>query len=276
MATVLLISSHVAHGRVGGTLGLFAIERMGVDCMFLPTVLYGVRPDLGPAGGAAVAVGTLAGALDAMDASGALASVSIVLTGYLPTPEHVAFARSAIERVRAAAPGAIVVVDTVLGEDPGGGFLPEPTIEAVRDTLVGLADVLHANRWEAQALSGVAISTLDDAVQAARHLRTGGGGRQVVLTTIDRDGVLTLGADDQASIGRVHHRDGHGARGGGDLLAALLAARLARGEPFEAAVGRALGSLDEVFARSGAILATPQTQAVLFTPLRAVALEPLA
>ena len=44
--------------------------------------------------------------LEVLDANGWLAAVDAVMTGYLPTPEHVDFARRAVDIVRTRSPGA--------------------------------------------------------------------------------------------------------------------------------------------------------------------------
>ena len=49
--------------------------------------------------------------LDSLDANGWLESIDAVLTGYLPTTEHVAAAKAAVARVRAENPAALYLCD---------------------------------------------------------------------------------------------------------------------------------------------------------------------
>ena len=71
--------------------------------------------------------GQIAAMVDALEANGWLADTAAVITGYLPSPAHVTEARSAVERVRRANPGALYLCDPVFGDEPEGLYLSEAT-----------------------------------------------------------------------------------------------------------------------------------------------------
>ncbi len=117
MKTILSIQSQVAGARVGNSVAAFAIERLGVRCFQLPTILLGRRPDHGAPGGGPIAAEMLGSMIEALAADGALGEIDAVLTGYLGQPEQVAVILDAVERVKAANPKAIFVCDPVLGDE---------------------------------------------------------------------------------------------------------------------------------------------------------------
>ena len=54
MPLALILSSHVAASRVGGSAQALALAQFKIDSIVVPTVLYGRHPGWGPPGGAPV------------------------------------------------------------------------------------------------------------------------------------------------------------------------------------------------------------------------------
>ena len=131
MKTILSIQSQVVGARVGNSVAAFAMERLGVRVLQLPTTMLGRRPDHGAPGGGPVPGETLA-ALDRRHRppTALLGEIDAVLTGYLGAAEHVAVILDAVERIKAANPKAIYVCDPVLG-DEGKLFVSEAIADAV-------------------------------------------------------------------------------------------------------------------------------------------------
>ena len=86
----------------------------------MPTVLLSNHPGYPRFAGDPVLPGQIAAMVDALEANGWLADTAAVITGYLPSPAHVTEARSAVERVRRANPGALYLCDPVFGDEPDG------------------------------------------------------------------------------------------------------------------------------------------------------------
>ena len=131
-----------------------------------------------------------------------------------------------------------VVVDPVMVSRTGAKLLDEDAIDALRDRLLPLADVLTPNRYEAQILAGMEIATLEDMKAAASAIHKlgpkavlvkGGGALGEIRGTdvwFDGDRYQVL-ATPPINTPNTH--------GTGCTLSAAIAAHLAQGfPPFEA------------------------------------------
>lgn len=143
---------------------------------------------------------------------------------------------------------------------------PAPACE-VPDELLGLVDILTPNEVEASILSGVTVSTPQDAGKAARVLM--GKGTKSVVITMGSRGVFAITGTDERFIPclEVAAVD---ATGAGDAFSGALATAIAEGKGFFEAVEFAntaaalsvtkmgtapamptRGEIDRVMARSG-------------------------
>jgi len=66
----LIMSSHVAGSRVGGSAQALALTQFKIDPVVIPTVLYGRHPGWGAPGGAQVPIEAFEGMLDGVEANG--------------------------------------------------------------------------------------------------------------------------------------------------------------------------------------------------------------
>ncbi len=170
MPRILAISSQVACGHVGLSAILPAANTLGRDVIALPTVILSNHPGHHHVAGTRLSPQTLADMIDALDANGWLAGIDTLLTGYLPSAEHVAVVADAILRTKSASPRANVICDPVLGDEVEGIYIDTAAAEAVRDRLLPLADTLLPNRYELAWLSGHTVTSADTAASAARSL----------------------------------------------------------------------------------------------------------
>lgn len=245
MKSVLSFQSQVAGARVGNSVAAFAMERLGVRVLQMPTVLFGRRPDRGAAGGGPVAPETLASMLDALEADGALAEVDTVLSGYFALPEQAEVILDAVARVKAANPKARFVCDPVMGDD-GRTFVKPEIVDAIRVHLAPAADLLTPNLFEAELLLGKKLETLEDANQGVKRLAPA-----VLLTSaplLGRAAALFVSANgswlvDTARIGGAH-------RGVGDLFAALFVARRVLGQSVVVSLEASAGAVHDVLVQS--------------------------
>lgn len=238
MARVAILSSWVCFGHVGLSAAVPALQALGHSAVQLPTVVLSNHPGWPRAAGDQVPTERLATMLDALEENGWLTGLDSMLTGYLPTPRHVDFALAVLERIRVGSPGIRLVLDPVLGDDPGGLYVPEETARAVRDRLVPRAQVLTPNRFELSWLTGSACETLADVRREAEALRDGMPGRFVMVTSAPHsagNAGLLVADPETTRLFRTRRREGvpHGV---GDVFSALVAAGLD--------AGAALGHLD--------------------------------
>ena len=216
MARVLAISSHVAYGSVGLAVTVPALQALGHEVIAVPTIVLSNHPGYQTFAGDAVPPASLERMIAALGANGWLEGVDAVLTGYLPTAEHVGVAERAILSTRAQSASALVVVDPVLGDDPGGVYIPEAAAIAIRDRLLRHARLLTPNRFELAWLSGLPVGGTDEAAAAALALPA----PEVLATSIP------AGTGRLATILTASPR--HGPGRGAPAVAARRAARAPR------------------------------------------------
>lgn len=244
----LILSSHVAGSRVGGSAQALALAQFKIDPVVVPTVLYGRHPGWGAPGGAPVPVETFAGMLDGIEANGLFGLCDLVLTGYFASVEQVRAAARAIDAVRAAPrEGAVsrkplVVVDPVMGDTGKGLYVPADVAQAIEDELLPRADLIAPNSWELERITGDDASAPEAAVRAARLT-----GKAVLVSSVVRDGDIGVVYADQTEAWLAMHGKATAtvANGVGDLLTALFAAALLEGLTPADGLARAVGGLAE-------------------------------
>ena len=74
----------------------------------------------------------------------------------------------------------LLVIDPVIEAEAGGRLLHPEAVQALKDQLLPLADVITPNIFEAEALSGVAVRDKESAVQAAGRILDAGAGAVIV------------------------------------------------------------------------------------------------
>lgn len=201
----------------------------------LPTVVFSNHPGYRHHGGMAVAPAKLERMLAALEDNGLLDNTAAVLTGYLPTAAHVAFARRAAARIRKRCPSVLVVCDPVLGDDPGGLYIAEPAARALARTLLPEADVITPNRFELAWLSGREVTNAKDAIGAASALAV----PQAVVTSVPaaKGRLETIAVPKGGRIVRASLENQNGVpHGVGDLFSALLTGYLLQGQSLSAAL----------------------------------------
>lgn len=244
MPLALILSSHVAGSRVGGTAQALALAPFKIDPVVVPTVLFGRHPGWGAPGGGAVDTATFAGVLDGVEANGLLALADLVICGYFAFVGQVEVAAAAIDRVREQAPGAVVVVDPIMGDEGAGLYVKPDVAEAIKSLLVPRADWLTPNAWELNRLTGQSVGSADEAVAAARAL-----GCNVLATSVPcHEGEIGMVCATAASaVLYCHRRLDRVPHGTGDLVTAVLAAGLpGGGDPFAAAERAARAAAETV------------------------------
>lgn len=221
---MLILSSVVAMGHVGLSAGQPVCQLLGVEVTGVPTIVLSNHPAWPKVAGTAIAPDRIGEMIRALEANGWLAGHAAALVGYMPGVGHVEAAVEMVARMRAAAPGVLVVVDPILGDHPKGLYVRQEVAEAVRNRLVPLADVVTPNLFELGWLTGRECADLAGAREAAGAL-----GVPVVHVTSPplgkaETGVLSVTGGGAALYRTAKERDvPHGI---GDVFAALIAAGL--------------------------------------------------
>ncbi|MBE9012531.1 bifunctional hydroxymethylpyrimidine kinase/phosphomethylpyrimidine kinase [Pseudanabaenaceae cyanobacterium LEGE 13415] len=132
-----------------------------------------------------------------------------------------------------------LVVDPVMVSRTGAQLIDDAAIEALKTLLIPQAIVLTPNRYEAQLLSGIEISTLADMQKAAQRIfelgaksvLVKGGGMRDELRGVD---VWFDGSQcETIAVERVNTKHTHGT---GCTLAAAIAANLALGKDLRSSI----------------------------------------
>lgn len=247
-AEIVAISSHVVRGAVGNRAIVFALETMGFRVWSLPTVILPWHPGHGPSTRITIPDEQFTASIDDMAGSRWTRAIKAVVTGYFGSADQVASAARFVRKLKEATPALLFVCDPVIG-DSGGLYVKTEIADAIRDQLIPLADVATPNRYELGWLSGAALETNNDVIDAALAL----GPRRVLVTSavpMMAGGIGNLLLTDRLAMLAEHRMIGNPPNGLGDLTSALFLARLLRGETEERALQMTTASVFEILARS--------------------------
>jgi pyridoxine kinase len=224
MALVLILGSHVAGSRVGGTLTnlTLALSPFAIDPVHVPTTILGRHPGWGAPGGAAVTADVFASMLEGIAANGLFAMVDVVITNYFASPAQITIAARVIDAVKAANPRAIVLIDPVMGDEPAGLYVSETVASALITELGPRADFLTPNLWELGYMTGLPVTDLAQIGYAARTI----GKPTLVTSVLSAAKIGAMLVDGQKSWFVVHSKIAQVPKGTGDLLAALFVGHL--------------------------------------------------
>ncbi|MDR3495502.1 MAG: pyridoxal kinase [Ancalomicrobiaceae bacterium] len=250
---VIVISSLVTRGSVGGRGAVFALERLGFPVWFVPTVWLPWHPGHGRATRVVTPEAEFAALIDDLIGAKWLGEVGAVLTGYFGAPTQVAAAARLIAAVRAASPAATYLCDPVIGDrradGSGGLYVPETTADAIRDRLIGSCDIATPNGFELGWLTGRDVASSGEAIKAARAL----GPATTIVTSAPAmmtNAAATLLVTAEDALQAEHPLVGSAPHGTGDLFAALFLAHRLDGAPAAKALERATASVFDMIARS--------------------------
>jgi len=250
MGTILAISSQVARGHVGLNAVVPALNALGHEVIALPTVILSNHPGHGAVAGQRIDPALLTQMLATLDAHGWLSEVDAVLSGYLPTPEHVAVAAEAVGRLRFRKAEAPYFCDPVMGDDPKGLYIAEDAARSLAEVLVPMANVIFPNRFELEWLTGRPVTDVESAVMAGRALEAS----VTVATSIPRDDdeIATVAIDAETAVSHAVVRLNNVPNGTGDLLAGLFAGLMINGCAVPAALEQSVIGVQNAICASAA------------------------
>ena len=229
MANVLIFSSQVTRGYVGGSAQRVIFERLGYQAWLLPTIQLSSHPGHATFSGHVTPPDALASMVQALDQNGWLGDVAAVVTGYMPSAEHAAVTAGAVKRVRDQTPWALHLSDPAMGDAATGLYVEESAAEAIKLDLLPQADIATPNHFELEWLSGQAVTDLAGAAAAERAL----GPARVLVTSapMGRESLLgnLLISGNHGWLAHVTRR-AHAPHGTGDAIAGLFLAHLVRSD----------------------------------------------
>ena len=261
-ATVLVISSQVIDGQVGIQAIAPGLRAFGLGCIGLPTTLLAAHPaaypQAGPPAGGALPAAQITEFADWLVSAGAFDRLAGVLTGYMPSVEHVEATAGVIDMLRAHKPGLTVCCDPICG-DNDQLYLPQEVAAALGEHLMPRASIATPNLFELGHLTGMgALEQTQDAARAAVQLNV----PEVIVTSAPgpKGRIATLLLSDQLlrcetlAVPQVPH-------GMGDLFSALYMGLHLRKDKM--ALGIATSTMAKLAARSANKNALPSGQVEL-------------
>ena len=270
---ILSINSHVAYGRVGNAVGVFALQRLGLDVWPVHTTLLSNHPGHGRPRGLIVAPASVREQVEGLAEIGVLGRCDAVLSGYLGDAGSAEAVAGAVGLVKAANPAALYLCDPVIGDVEAGAYVAPDVRAAIAATLMPIADIATPNSFELADLAGVGpLTTIEQAIAAAKRLapatviatglETGDGNIATLACT--PDGALTVGTP---RLGFARRPDG-----AGDLFAALALGRYLGERRWDIAVSLAVSAtysvLEAALGQGAPVLPIIENQAEIVDPSR--------
>jgi pyridoxine kinase len=250
MTRILALSSQVVRGHVGLSAICPVLTILGIDTLAMPTAMMSNHPGHRHSANALVAVKDLRAMIAALQANNWL-DVDAILTGYLPTADHVAFAIDTIDLVKRVNPNRAIqiICDPVIGDDPKGCYIDAAAAEAIRVHLVPRASIVTPNRFELSYLAQSDVRSCANTIAAARRLHV-----PITVATSITDpthGTVNMCVTpDDTYIAQFAARP-IAPNGTGDTFAAVFCAHhIARSAPLDVALGRATGTLTSLITAS--------------------------
>jgi pyridoxine kinase len=280
----LSLQSHVAYGYVGNRAATFPLQRLGHEVWAVNTVEFSNHTGYGTWKGRAASAPQVGEIVQGIEALGQLARCDGLLTGYVGDAALADVVLDTARKVRAANPKAVWCCDPVLG-DIDTGIYVKPGIDVFfRDRAIPAADLVTPNHFELEHLTGRKISTMDEALAAARLLLK--GPRLALVTSLRRsdapqDMIEMVAVTRDAAWRVATPLIGFeiAPNGTGDAVAALFTAHWIAGGDVAASLGRAASSIFAVLEVTQAMgereLQLVAAQDRLVTPPRAFTAEKL-
>lgn len=258
----LSLQSHVAYGYVGNRAATFPLQRLGHEVWAVNTVEFSNHTGYGAWRGRAASADQVAEIVQGIEALGQFSRCDGLLTGYVGDAALADVVLDTARRVRAANPRAVWCCDPVLG-DIDTGIYVKPGIDAFfRDRAIPASDLLTPNHFELEHLTGRTVSTMGEALSAARTLLHGEprGPRLALITSLRRadaptDTIEMVAVTPDAAWRVATPMIGFeiAPNGTGDVVAALFTAHWIAGDDVADALGKAASSIFAVLEATAAM-----------------------
>ncbi len=248
-AAVIVVSSHVVRGAVGGRPEIFTLETLGFPVWAVPTIVLGWHPGHGPSTRIVPDGEQFSALLADLEQAPWLGEVGALLSGFLGSSGQAEAIASLAGALKKRNPAALYVCDPVLGDYAEGLYVKEATAAAVRERLMPLADIATPNRYELEWLTGSALPDLDTTVAAA----LAAGPATMLVTSAPstiENGIGNLLVDPGQVLLAEHRLVEKPPKGTGDLTSAAFLARLLAGDPPHKALQAATATVYEAVARA--------------------------
>lgn len=171
MKSVLSIQSHVVFGHAGNSAAAFPMCRMGVDVWPLNTVQFSNHTQYPQWTGSVFPAQHLTDIVEGLAKIHKLEICDAVLSGYIGSAEQGSDILAIVKKVKAANPQALYFCDPVMGHPEKGCIVAPGVAEFLCQQALAASDVIAPNLLELETLANEKITTVEQAVNAARKDR---------------------------------------------------------------------------------------------------------
>ena len=238
------VQSQLAYGYAGNSAAVPVLRMLGVRVAEVPTTLLSNTPFYPTLRGRVLPSDWLAELLQGLDERGVTARAPLLVSGYFGSVANGEAFAAWLERNHAAGTAPRYLLDPVIGDTHTGAYV-EPGLEAVfAQRLLPLAWMVTPNAFELERLSGQPALLEADALVAARALLARGPQWVLAHSVVgEGDGLVTLLVGHEGAWRLQSPRLDVDVAGTGDVLTALLATFLLRGQTPARAAERALAGV---------------------------------
>ncbi|WP_447730260.1 pyridoxal kinase [Pseudoxanthomonas suwonensis] len=242
------VQSQLAYGYAGNSAAVPVLRMLGVRVAEVPTTLFSNTPFYDTLRGRVLPADWLAELLLGLDERGVTARAPMATSGYFGSVANGEAFADWLERNHAAGTAPRYLLDPVIGDTHTGAYV-EPGLEEVFvRRLLPLAWMVTPNAFELERLAGRPALLEPDALQAARSLLQRGPEWVLAHSVVgedddDADDLVTLLVGRDRAWRLRSPRLFVDVAGTGDVLTALMATFLLRGEPPHRAAERAVAGV---------------------------------
>ena len=244
----LSLQSHVAYGYVGNRAATFPLQRLGHEVWAVNTVEFSNHTGYGAWRGRAAPADQVADIVRGIEELGLLPRCDALLTGYVGDAALADVVLDTARRVRAANAKAVWCCDPVLGDVDTGIYVKSGIDTFFRERAIPAADLVTPNHFELEHLTGRKVSTMNEALAAARSLLN--GPRLALITSLRRadapaDSIEMVAVSPDAAWRIATPLIGFevAPNGTGDAVAALFSAHWIESGNVALALGKAASSI---------------------------------
>ncbi len=246
---VISIQSQVVYGCVGNSVAVPTLQKMGLNVVPVPTVMFSNTPHYPTLYGGALPDDWFSGYLQGLHDRGVTEKAKAILVGYMGGPSQAKILAEWLARLIAARPDIQVIIDPVIGDYDTGIYVNPLMTEAYLDALLPLAQGMTPNCFELELLTGHPITDINSVIAAARTLLTGRTQWVVVTSAAPGD---NSGRHDELRVIMVtrhkeqvfsHPRIAIYPKGTGDLFSAALTGYLLKNATLPDAIERSYGDV---------------------------------
>lgn len=170
MINILAIQSHVVFGHAGNSAAEFPMRRLGANVWPLNTVQFSNHTQYGKWTGCVMPPEHLTDIVQGIADIEQLQRCDAVLSGYLGSAEQGERILEIVRQVKAANPAAQYFCDPVMGHPEKGCIVAPGVAEFHARYALPASDIIAPNLIELEILCGHPVTSVPEAVSAAREL----------------------------------------------------------------------------------------------------------